>query len=275
MARQSAEDAVSDKYGVMTTTADNAAFNSYQEAIQIHNPLDIITHSFNDIRMGATMESFLKGYNDPRVSHYFQPAPDGNYHGIRTGILISNRTPYYTNNSAINVQPTTSIPWMNASEVYFLRAEGALRGWNMNGTAKTFYNSGISQSFSESGAGDATNYINDATSVAAPYTDVVNGSNNYSTGMSTVTIQWNDTDPFETSLERIITQKWIALFPDGQEAWSEFRRTGYPKIFPVIENDSQGTISSTIQIRRLPFPSTEYTTNAAGVKIRRCTLKRA
>ncbi|MDP9078894.1 MAG: SusD/RagB family nutrient-binding outer membrane lipoprotein [Bacteroidota bacterium] len=265
LAQQNAEDAIKDQYGVMTATADNAAFVSYQ-GILIHNPLDIITHSFNDVRMGATMESFLKGYNDPRISRYFQSAPDGNYHGIRTGIFISDRTPYYTNNSALNVQPGTSLPWMNASEVYFLRTEGALRGWNMNGTAKALYNSGISQAFSESGAGNASNYFNDATSVAAPYTDVVNSSNSFTTGMSTITIQWNDSAPFETSLERIITQKWIALFPDGQEAWSEFRRTGYPKIFPVIQNDSQGAISTTVQIRRLPYPQSEYNTNAAGVK---------
>jgi hypothetical protein len=55
------------------------------------------------------------------------------------------------------------------------------------------------------------------------------------------------------------------MFPDGQEAWSEFRRTGYPKIFPVVVNNSKGLISTSKQIRRIPFPATEYQTNSAGI----------
>ena len=36
--------------------------------------------------------------------------------------------------------------------------------------------------------------------------------------------------------DRIITQKWIAMFPEGCEAWAEQRRTGYPRLFPVRFN---------------------------------------
>lgn len=56
------------------------------------------------------------------------------------------------------------------------------------------------------------------------------------------------------------------MFPEGMEAWSEFRRTGYPKIFPVVQNYSGGTIDTEKQIRRLPFPQTEYDNNNANVK---------
>jgi hypothetical protein len=56
-------------------------------------------------------------------------------------------------------------------------------------------------------------------------------------------------------LERIITQKWIAMFPEGQEAWTEFGRTGYPKLFTVVNNCSNGTIDTQIRIRRLTYPS--------------------
>jgi hypothetical protein len=66
-------------------------------------------------------------------------------------------------------------------------------------------------------------------------------------------------------LERIITQKWIAIYPDGQEAWADYRRTGYPRLFPVVNNFSGGTISTTTQIRRLAYPSNEYTTNSVAV----------
>ena len=58
--------------------------------------------------------------------------------------------------------------------------------------------------------------------------------------------------------QTIITQKYIALYPVGQEAWTEFRRTGYPKVFPVVVNESSGgSVDTNIQIRRLPYPESE------------------
>ena len=65
--------------------------------------------------------------------------------------------------------------------------------------------------------------------------------------------------------ERIITQKWIALFPNGLEAWAEYRRTGYPKLFPIIENQSGGTINDKWGARRLNYPVDEYQENRANV----------
>ena len=37
-----------------------------------------------------------------------------------------------------------------------------------------------------------------------------------------------------TNLERISLQRYIALFPDGIQAWSEWRRTGVPNLKPTI-----------------------------------------
>ena len=83
--------------------------------------------------------------------------------------------------------------------------------------------------------------------------------------MSNITIAWDGGSTNEENLERIITQKWIAMFPEGQEAWSEFRRTGYPKIFPVVSNQSAGDVDTDIQIRRIPFVDSELSTNPEGV----------
>jgi hypothetical protein len=66
-------------------------------------------------------------------------------------------------------------------------------------------------------------------------------------------------------LEKIITQKWIAGFPEGYNAWAEWRRTGYPKLFPIVKNDSQGAISTEFGVRRLPFSSAEKSGNQDGV----------
>lgn len=266
-AQQYAEEAVKNQYGVFTTNDDNAFLVSNNGVI-IHNPLQIICFNFNDIRMGANMESFLTGYDDPRLPVLFNKAPDGSYHGIRNGISIPNVAAYTTPFSTLNVQPSTSIPWMSAPEMYFLRAEGAVRGWDMKGAAQDLYQTGIQTHFTQLGAGSAVNYYNDDTSTAAAYVDPANHGNNVSASdpvLSSITIKWNDADPMQKKLERIITQKWIAMYPDGQEAWSEFRRTGYPKVFPVVVNSSNGLIPNGTFIKRLPFPQSEYQSNAAGV----------
>ena len=59
------------------------------------------------------------------------------------------------------------------------------------------------------------------------------------------------------------------MFPEGQEAWSEYRRTGYPKIFPVVSNQSAGAIDTDIQIRRIPFVDNQLSTNPTNVEIAR------
>lgn len=82
---------------------------------------------------------------------------------------------------------------------------------------------------------------------------------------TTITIAWDETASFETNLERIITQKWIANFPLGLEAWADYRRTGYPEIFPVVDNLSNGVISTERQQRRLPFPLKEKQGNSENV----------
>lgn len=72
-------------------------------------------------------------------------------------------------------------------------------------------------------------------------------------------------------LEQIITQKWIANFPLGHEAWAEFRRTGYPKLAAAPVNRSGGDVADGKFARRLIYPSDEYKTN--GVNLNRAVGK--
>ena len=72
-------------------------------------------------------------------------------------------------------------------------------------------------------------------------------------------MKWNDSDDNETKLEKIITQKYIAIFPYSYEAWTDIRRTGYPKIFPVLNpNLGDGSLSDGDLIRRLPLPTATF-----------------
>lgn len=260
--------ALANSIGLLTTNADN--FNISTGAST--HPLNVINNSWGDIRMGAPMESYLNGYNDARVSKYFLPATDpnvvGQYKGIRQGINIDAKGRY--GNFSQMVTFPNQIQLMTAAEAWFLKAEAALYGWTGAGNIQTDYNNGITTSFAQYGL-DASSYILDATHSAKPYTDpnaITAGQNDVpvsSPWLSTITIKWDGTATAAQQLERIITQKWLAMYPDGQEAWSEFRRTGYPKLFPVVINNSGGTISTTAFIRRINFASSEKNTNPAGV----------
>lgn len=216
------------------------------------------------------MESFLCGYHDPRITVYFVPADARNavYRGIRSGISITSKDTY-SGFSKLALLPSR-IQLCTAAEAWFLKAEAALYSWKGAGDAKDNYEKGVYTSFQQYDLTAAYhNYINNDTSTARPYSDPNNPMNNITAGspyLSRCTIKWVHNAPLHEKLERIITQKWIAMFPDGQEAWSEFRRTGYPKLFPVVVNNSGGKIPSSTFIRRIPFIQFEYATNLTGVQ---------
>lgn len=257
--------------GVITLNNENVLVSGYG----LRHPLRTMTDNWSDMSMGASMESYLVGYKDPRLGRYFDKATDpalaGKYKGIRIGASLPNK-PGYSGYSTINFKDnetfksSTPLQLMTAAEVCFLRAEAALRGWDhAGGSPQELYEMGVTASLDQWGEGAQTaTYINDAASKPADYVDPKKAENN-SPALSAITIKWEEGASFDVKLERIITQKWIAVFPEGQEAWTEFRRTGYPKLFPVVHNNSGGKIDTKVQIRRLPFPQTEYVSNKQEV----------
>lgn len=60
-------------------------------------------------------------------------------------------------------------------------------------------------------------------------------------------------------LEQIITQKWLAVFPNGNEGWAEFRRTDYPALLNIVENNSDGDVPANKFIKRIKYPDSEGT----------------
>ncbi len=287
LAKAEAEAATTQKYGVLTYADKSVSAKS----ATLTNPLQVISFAYNDTRAGAPYVSMLQGYKDPRLAATVKPigwfknkdikneAGDplnqiGKYIGIRQGIVIPNKSNYEMY-SVINMDETVKssleypLPIMNVSEAYFLRAEGVLRGWNMGGgDAKSLYEAGILQAFKEKDVTDMSlynDYIANNTDLPADYVDPFNPANNI-VNANDITVKWDETADNETKLQRIITQKWISIFPEGQEAWSEFRRTGYPKLFPVASNRSNGVIPDGEFIKRLRFTEDERNTNLPAVE---------
>ncbi|HEY5371233.1 MAG TPA: SusD/RagB family nutrient-binding outer membrane lipoprotein [Hanamia sp.] len=241
------------------------------------NPISRMSE-WNEFRMSASMESILKGYEDPRISQYFIPAVNsGTYEGLRNGLSIeqlglavnkpeanSHVGPRWASPASGGIANYLSTPLnvISTAEAYFLRAEGALLGWNMGGTAKVLYEAGITNSFMQWGITDNTviqAYINGVTTPIAPG-DYLN-----SPPLATVPVKFNSTD-VNIQLEQIAIQKWLALFPDGVEAWADFRRSHVLPLYPVANSDNLDiTNTSTQWIRRIPFLLSEEQNNGAEI----------
>lgn len=225
-----------------------------------------IMHSWNDTRVNASFVSMLTSLQHPYIKYMFTknsgnitnqktgevlPA-NSKIVGVRAGLMMdagqndyNNRHYHYSQFDGYDIQ-FQPLYVMKQAEVDFLRAEGALRGWNMGGTASYFYEQGIRHAdcgekfFGNEEMDGVVTYdtmVDDYLAVenAVPYKhiDPLDPANDID-GVTTIGVKWNDGDSQETKLEKIITQKYIALFPNSYEAWSEMRRTGYPKTFPIF-----------------------------------------
>ena len=262
LAKQTAEEAVSHTIGVMTSNADNAFLQVEK------NPWDLQVNNWNDARANADIVTYMNGYQDPRREKYFTVSTfsGGGYVGMRGGLIATEKDPLLPFSKPVVSGATAPMLWMCAAEIAFLKAEGTLRGWNMGGTAEALYNEGITLSFQQYNVTGADDYLNDDAKTPGSYVyPLSNAAYNFGPN-SSITIKWDDAATYEQKLERIITQKWIAIFPLGNEAWAEFRRTGYPKLATVITNNSGGEVPAGTFVKRQVFPDTEYQNNATHVK---------
>jgi len=267
LAQAEAEKAVAD--GVMETGSQSAFVSTNDNST---NPINTISN-WGEYRMSATMESVLKGYNDPRTASFFSPAVNGDsgddpdnfpYEGLQNGqSKVAKGSDL--NNPHSDVGPdflppakggtNPPIVVIRAAEAWLLRAEGSFLGWNMGGvTAEEAYNRGIEESLIEWGVGNqAAAYI---ASSAVP----VSPSNSLA-AVSDVPVKFDA----GRALEQILTQKWLALYPDGWEAWAELRRTGFPKTYPRLGSENPN-VAVNETMRKMQYVSSEFDSNTEAVQ---------
>ena len=131
------------------------------------------------------------------------------------------------------------------AESEFLKAEAALRGWTgmeLRNTAEGYYKSGIQASM---------DYYGIAKDKAQAYID----------GEKALTGKVFEGSDREKKLEAIITQKWMAIFPNGNEGWADFRRTDYPALANQLTNASGGDVPMGKMIKRILYPNSENSNN--------------
>lgn len=277
-----AEEAV--KSGVIE--AENQQQGLFPLLLGVVHPL-VGIFDWGDLVLSASLETLMMSLDHPYTEYVFDKNNNDIYNeeeeeilvkgsrvcGLRLGTIVGTGQDYNVNQlqgfSKLHVAnwqfaqpPLYFVKW---AEVDFLRAEGALRGWDMGNGAQFFYERGIRNGYLEDPLFASQlpyktkieEYIEREDAIEYWYVDPT-GETEAERTPTTIGVKWNDQDSKETKLEKIITQKYLALFPLSTEAWTELRRTGYPKLFPVLNtDDGDGSVNQGEIIRRIPWVPTD------------------
>jgi hypothetical protein len=221
------------KYPIITANADNTVLRS-TSVLPSNNEWNqvLIQESRTDWNISSTLADKMNSLNDTRITVYANPV-GGKYVGHPNGLPDAIATTYLATSSNVGSAFTridAPSVLMTAAEVNLILAEAVLDGDITTGTAKGYFEAGISSSFEQYGL-----------TVPATYFAAVGA----------------------VTREKVLEQKWLALYGVGIEAWTEYRRTGFP-VLPakdpraVFEND--GVLPT-----RLPYPGSEYSLNKASL----------
>ncbi|MDX5418718.1 MAG: SusD/RagB family nutrient-binding outer membrane lipoprotein [Hymenobacteraceae bacterium] len=205
---------------IFMSNADNAQL-AYLGAQPYRNPWFENSVTRDDHAISKTMVELLASKNDPRITVYAEPAAQPaagagftymgkTYVGQQNGAAAQPSLPTVSRIGNMYRKTATQPMYiMTYAEVMFILAEAAERGWNVGMTAEAAYNAGIRASMELNGL-----------TGAAVDAYLLQPSVNYA-------LQAN-------KMKAIADQKWIALFGNGIEAFTEFRRTGYPNTIKEV-----------------------------------------
>ena len=260
--------------GVIEVKADEAKMGSSSK-FPLLNPF-IATIDYKENRMGATAWAYLLGYNDPRLEKYYTK---GNWNGEGYFCIASGNTEGKAEGenkaefaSCPKFEGSDPIYWFRASETFFLKAEAALAKLIPDADAKTLYEAGVKMSMDEWGVAAAADaYLSQADAKPKALSSSEYGYGRYSSDISegNVSPMWIEDGTEAQHLQQIITQKYLALYPNGVEAWTEYRRTGYPYLMNLYDSSLPNKIGAEPTARtpeRFKFSADEYKGNEEGMK---------
>jgi len=252
-----AKQAIQEAYtaGVILNNADNGQFN-YLSSLPNANPIyeDFLTRK--DFASSNTMVDTLKNLNDPRLGYYYAPAQAsgtfiGEVYGMTDGQAASTTLADVSQRSIRVISADFPGIMLDAAEVNFILAEAGER-WNdltLGGTPKSYYDAGIhaSMDFWAEGALSSTDINN---YIAQPGVDY--------DALKAAGASWKQIIGF---------QKWIALYTQGVQGWSEYRRLDFGVLKKARGlasfNDVTKKPEDVIPLR-LIYPSEEATLNGVN-----------
>jgi hypothetical protein len=225
--------------GVLASNADNVKYTFLADANN-ENPLytNYVRSNRKDFAVSNTFVDYLKKVNDPRLTYMAAPNQKGEYVGAPYAVFpaAGPAQNFSLAASAVAAQaaPANIVVY---AEVLFAQAEAAKLGWT-TGDPKALYESAIQASLQQW--------------MGANFTDAA-----YKAYIAQPDVAYADAK----GIEQIATQRWIALFNEGNSAWNSWRRTGFPTLKPAASPLNGGTAIP----RRLAYPvSTEGTLNTAN-----------
>ena len=238
------------KYPIMEENDDNAFFYWQGSDSNYYEPIaDAYRTRKTEFCASDLIVNNLLKNNDPRLPIYCTPTPSSQ---TPTGEDYTDGTPVYrgyTIGAATN--PPSSLysvwghrygidlggfsPWMRVAEVYFHIAEAAKLGYNTGMTAEEAYNKAVAFSLEENGVADA-----DAAAYLA------------------------GAGKFNGSMDQIWYEEWVAMFKQGMEGWSLYRRTGVPRDNYIAPGRASRYADHNVPPFRSPYPDTEHNLNSAN-----------
>lgn len=257
------------QFPIMSSNDDNAKL-SYP-GLPYRNPIYNTLFSRTDQGISQTMVDFLNARNDPRVHIYAQPIPKSvtagapEYNGHQNG--LKHAAANFANISLLGVAIayTEKAPLyiLCADEVEFIQAEYYMRK-NDDAKAKAHYEAGIAASMERWGLADGGTVSPSTKTEVLPYTYPVD----YAAYLAEPLVAWggNTGEKFQ----KIIEQKWAAMFGQGAQAWIEVRRTGFPaRIFEYeLEAAYYPNMGLPIRLQYSTLEVTYNTQNLADAKSR-------
>ncbi|SNR30979.1 SusD/RagB family nutrient-binding outer membrane lipoprotein [Flavobacterium sp. ov086] len=257
--------------GVMQTNEQGAFFKASNIT---PNNLNMIVNSWG-YTMTASMESILVGYNDPRLAKWFAKIDTGVYRGQPIGGLQDQfgttkfsafNNDVMGNGAAGNLSESKNIEVFMASENYFSRAEGALNGWNMGGSAQSLYEAGIRASLTQWGITDATAinaYIAGNTLPTLPNVLTVYPTLDLQDIPVKLPVAWSAAAASQRT--QIAVQKYLAIFPESWESWADLRRSDAKVIYPPLNTDNNDAGVGKSLMKRIIYTTNEYSSNKDAV----------
>lgn len=216
--------------GVIESNEENAVFR-YLSEYPNTNPWwnFLVRENLKYYVATNTFMDELNTLNDPRRSVFFMPLENGKFKGAEYGVTQDYFS--FSREGEFFRKPDLAVIFIDYEQVEFLLAEAAERGITGVANAEYHYNKAIKASF---------DYYDIPENVADEY--LAQPNVNYSSAGGS----WQ---------EKIGIQKWIALFDQGFEAWTEYRRLDYPKLSAPKEAESD------IVPLRFLYPIDEQTLN--------------
>lgn len=218
----------------------------YLAEAQNQNPWYGRFETRTDYAISDVLADYMLANGDYRVTRYADPAPNrSNNDGVTTmdevvGMPYGELNPGNIENAdisfpgiAIRAQGAP-LPILTVAEVHFMMAEAIERGF-ISGNAAEHYRAANEASWRQWGVYDAANFDAYMSNAAVAYSSA----------------NWK---------EKIGVQKWVALYPNGLEAWAEWRRLDYPQLTPHPDALNQ---SGLIPVRH-SYPTTEVQLNKAN-----------